>query len=138
MKMGILLMVGAIALCPTGPACAGAQEGVLELYRAQAVAANSSFAGFSAGRGKAFFLSSNTSGGAETPSCTSCHTSNPLNVGQTRAGKAIDPMAVSATPGRFTDFTKTEKWFARNCKTVLGRECTAQEKGDFITYMSGL
>ena len=88
--------------------------------------------------GKAFFLSTNTGGGADTPSCTSCHTSNPVNAGQTRAGKAIEPMAVSASPGRFTDFAKTEKWFTRNCKTVLGRECTPQEKGDFITYMTGL
>jgi len=25
----------------------------------------------------------------------------------------------------------------RNCKTVLGRLCTAVEKGDVITYLSG-
>jgi len=30
------------------------------------------------------------------------------------------------------------KWFRRNCKTVLGRECTAQEKGDILTYLSSI
>jgi hypothetical protein len=30
-----------------------------------------------------------------------------------------------------------EKWFTRTCQDVLGRACTAQEKGDFITYMMG-
>ena len=54
-----------------------------------------------------------------------------MNAGQTRAGKAIDPMAVSATPTRFSDFAKTEKWFTRNCKTVLGRECTRPGKRRF-------
>ena len=47
-------------------------------------------------------------------------------------------MAVSVTPERFTDAAKVEKWFGRNCNTVLGRECTALEKGDFITYLSGI
>jgi hypothetical protein len=30
-----------------------------------------------------------------------------------------------------------EKWFARNCSTVLGRACTAIEKGNIITYLAG-
>ncbi len=44
-------------------------------------------------------------------------------------------MAVSRSPERFTDPDKVAKWFARNCDTVLGRPCTAREKGDFITFM---
>jgi cytochrome b len=31
---------------------------------------------------------------------------------------------------------RSRKWFGRNCNTVLGRECTAQEKGDILTYLS--
>ena len=54
---------------------------------------------------------------------------------RTRAGQAIDPMAVSANSDRFTDFAKDEKWFKRNCSTVLHRECTPTEKGDFISFM---
>ena len=45
-------------------------------------------------------------------------------------------MAVSVTPDRFTDLAKVEKWFRRNCNTVLGRECTPAEKGDFIAFMT--
>ena len=61
---------------------------------------------------------------------------DPHNAGQTTVGQAIKPMAVSVTPDRFTDMAKTEKWFRRNCKTVLGRECTPVEKGDFIAFMT--
>jgi hypothetical protein len=121
------------------PVIAGVrQSAVLDAYRQKAVAADPAFAGFSAQRGQSFFLAQHSGGKPDTPSCTTCHTSNPANAGQTRAGKAIDPMAVSANPDRFTDIAKTEKWFARNCSSVLGRDCTPEEKGDFITFMSSL
>ncbi len=74
-------------------------------------------------------------GKSETPACTTCHTASPSKMGETRAGKPIEPMAVSVTPDRYTDPKKMAKWFRRNCKSVLGRECTAQEKGDFLTFM---
>ncbi len=45
-------------------------------------------------------------------------------------------MAVSLTPTRFSDLAKVEKWFSRNCQTVLGRLCTTVEKGDFIAYLA--
>ena len=44
------------------------------------------------------------------------------------------PLAVSLSPTRFTDPETVAKWFARNCRGVLGRACTAQEKGDVLTY----
>ena len=44
-------------------------------------------------------------------------------------------MAVSSNPGRFTDPVQVEKRFDRDCPNVLGRACTAEEKGDFITYL---
>ena len=50
-------------------------------------------------------------------------------------GKTIAPMAVSANPERFTDEAKIEKWFRRNCKEVVGRECTAAEKADFLAWL---
>jgi len=87
-------------------------------------------------RGKALFESKTGGGKPETKSCTACHSASPLKTGQTRAGKLIEPMAVSKSPQRFTDLKKVSKWFRRNCKTVLGRECTPQEKGDFLTFMS--
>ncbi|MFK5970948.1 MAG: DUF1924 domain-containing protein [Candidatus Marithrix sp.] len=27
------------------------------------------------------------------------------------------------------------KWFKRNCKWTLGRECNAQEKGDILKFI---
>jgi hypothetical protein len=44
-------------------------------------------------------------------------------------------MALSKTPDRYTDPKKVAKWFRRNCKSVLGRECTPLEKGDFLAFM---
>ena len=120
----------AVALAGSG----GAQK-VLDFYAGQAKAADPAFAGFSAERGERLFRSNFSGGKPDTPSCTACHTKDPRNVGQTRAGKDIDPMAASTNPRRYADHEKTEKWFGRNCRNVLGRECSANEKGDFITFM---
>ncbi|MGB8313884.1 MAG: DUF1924 domain-containing protein [Aestuariivirga sp.] len=139
MSLKFLIIIGVLTGALAVPVFAAAgQDAVLAQYKTQAAAADPAFAGFLAKRGAELYKSSNAAGGPDTPSCLSCHTASPLNAGMTRAGKAIEPMAVSASPNRFTDIAKTEKWFGRNCKTVLGRECTAQEKGDFITYLSGL
>lgn len=71
------------------------------------------------------------------PACTSCHTDNPLNAGQhVVTGKAIRPLAVAANGDRFSDPAKVEKWFARNCREVIGRLCTPAEKADFTAFMS--
>jgi cytochrome c peroxidase len=107
----------------------------LDDYRAEAKAADPSFSDFSAEKGKAFFLENHTGGKPETPSCTSCHTKDPKTAGQTRAGKTIEPMALSVSPTRYSDKDKVEKWFRRNCNSVLGRACSALEKGNFITFM---
>lgn len=69
-------------------------------------------------------------------SCSSCHTTNPTAQGQhASTGKHIAPLAPSADPRRFTDAAKTEKWFRRNCKDVVGRECTAGEKADVLAWL---
>lgn len=69
-------------------------------------------------------------------SCTSCHTDNPKATGKhASTGKAIEPLAPAANPKRLSDPAKVEKWFKRNCNDVLKRACTAQEKGDFVTYL---
>jgi hypothetical protein len=52
--------------------------------------------------------------------------------------KAITALAPSANPKRFTDSAKTEKWFRRNCKDVLSRECTAREKADVMAWLISL
>lgn len=101
--------------------------------------ADAGHAGFSAQRGETLFRTQWRGGDERTPSCTSCHTDNPRQPGRNaKTGRPIDPVAVSANPKRFTDAAEVEKQFTRDCKNVLGRECTAREKGDYITFMMGL
>ena len=65
-------------------------------------------------------------------SCATCHGTDLTQPGRhATTGKAIEPMAKSVNPKRLTDPAKTEKWFGRNCRWTLGRDCTPQEKGDF-------
>jgi len=107
----------------------------LTTFAAQAKVDNAAFSSFDASRGEQFFKSRH---GADW-SCSTCHTENPTAMGQhTVTKKDIKPMAPSANPKRFTDTAKVEKWFKRNCKDVVTRECTAQEKGDVLTYLMSL
>lgn len=115
-------------LAPT-PGMAATPQELLAQLQAQAPSAAS------AARGQAFF---NEKHGKEW-SCSSCHTSNPLQGGQHAAtGKAIGALAPAANAQRFTEPAKVEKWFRRNCNDVLGRECSAQEKADLLAWLSSL
>ena len=68
--------------------------------------------------------------------CSNCHTEDLRRQGKHAVtGKLIDPLAASANPKRLTDPEHIEKWFLRNCKWTLGRECTVQEKGDFLVMI---
>lgn len=114
-----------------------ARRAILDGYAAQAKAESATFAGFSAERGRALYMGPHSGGKPETPACAACHTPNPTAMGQhQKTGRAIEPMAVSANPARFTNAADVEKRFGRDCPSVLGRACTAQEKGDFITFLS--
>jgi hypothetical protein len=125
-----------VLACTVGPATADeSPKSLLDFYANEAKASDLGFSGFSAERGEHLFRTRFSTGKPDTPSCTTCHTADPTKPGQTRAGKDIEPMAASANPKRYSDQAKTEKWFGRNCNNVLGRECTAKEKGDFITFM---
>jgi hypothetical protein len=113
------------------------RDAILAELLAQAQKDEPGFTRFSAERGAAFFQATHKGGKEGIASCTFCHGSAPQGKGQTRAGKVIEPMAVSKNPARYTNKADVEKWFTRNCNVVLGRDCTAKEKGDFITYMMG-
>jgi hypothetical protein len=68
--------------------------------------------------------------------CSLCHTEDLKRNGKHAVtGKPIEPLAPSANPKRLTDAEHIEKWFSRNCKWTLGRECTPQEKGDFLVMI---
>jgi Domain of unknown function (DUF1924) len=132
----IAVMIGVVGLLAGSASFADPRrDAILAELLAQAKKDEAGFTRFLAERGAAFYRA--THPGGKQRSCTSCHGTSPLDKGKTRAGKDIDPMAVSKSPARYTDKDTVEKWFTRNCQDVLGRACTAKEKGDFITYMIG-
>lgn len=116
---------------------AGPREDQLAQYASAAKAADPQFAGFSAERGKTLHNQTFTGGKPDSPSCTSCHGKDPRVAGRNATGRAIEPMALSTAPTRYSDPAKVEKWFKRNCTEVLGRECSAKEKGDWLSFMFG-
>lgn len=69
-------------------------------------------------------------------SCSSCHGAVPTQTGKHAAtGKPIAALAPAFTPERFTDAAKVEKWFRRNCNDVVGRQCSAAEKADVLSWL---
>lgn len=137
--MKSILTVGFLgALVFSSAGLAAPRDELLAHYATTAKQTSASFSGFSATRGEKLYVTKFTSGKAETPSCTHCHTDNPRSVGRTPTGKTIEPVALSASPMRYNDPIKVEKWFKRNCNEVLGRECTPLEKGDWLSYMISL
>lgn len=69
--------------------------------------------------------------------CSTCHTEDLRQAGKhIKTGKNIDPLAPSVNTKRLTDIAEIEKWLKRNCEWTLGRECSAQEKGDFLSFIS--
>lgn len=128
-------LISLIALMgPTafGPAMADTPRQMGDAYGAAAGAAHQA----SAPRG-ADFYARKFGVSEKMASCAACHTDKPTQPGEhviTR--KAIKPLSPLANPERFTDPAKVEKWFRRNCKEVVGRECTPGEKADFIAFVT--
>lgn len=92
--------------------------------------------GFSAEAGKAFYVAKQSGGNPQTPSCATCHGPDPKKGGENiKTGKLIEPLAPSANPKRLSSKDEMEKWFQRNCKDVLGRICTPEEKGNFLAFI---
>lgn len=88
-----------------------------------------------AAKGQAFFQQRH---GGEW-SCASCHGQPPTREAKHAAtGKKIAALAPAFNAERLTDSAKVDKWFKRNCKDVLSRECTPAEKADVLAYLVGL
>jgi cytochrome c peroxidase len=122
-SVGLVLLHGAVQAADTSPARQ------LERFSAQAATPGQ------AERGRVLFTSRQ---GGEW-SCSSCHGNPPIKPGKhASTGKTIDPMAPAANANAFTDTAKVDKWFRRNCKDVLQRECSAGEKADVLAYVMGL
>ena len=124
----------AVILIGAPLAHAGALEDMMASYEAAGAGP------FDVTRGKAMWTKThNDSETGQQRACASCHTDNLALAGKhKKTGKVIDPMAPSANPERLTEVKKIKKWFKRNCDWTLGRECTPQEQGDFLTYIKGL
>lgn len=104
-------------------------------YAVIAKTINPDFKGFYPDMGRNFFTRKITIKGKEV-SCSSCHTDNPANPGKHIAtGKPILPLSPVVEKKRFTDLDKIEKNFTSHCNDILGRDCTAQEKGNYIAYL---
>ena len=121
----------AFVLCVSAVAHAGDTTPAAQLQRFEAASGRLA----SVDGGRIFFTS--THGSKWT--CASCHGEAPTKVSKhASTGKAIDPLAPAANPDAFTDAARVDKWFRRNCKDVLSRECTAAEKSDVIAFLLAL
>lgn len=89
----------------------------------------------SAKRGQEFFTKK-WGVSKKMPDCTACHGKN-INIDGKHVitDKRIAPFSPAINSERFTKFAKVEKWFKRNCTEVVGRECSASEKADFIQFI---
>ena len=127
----IRTLLALLLACSAVAARADAIGTLLKEYEAQGAAR------FSVQDAETFWTTANldTKTG-ETRRCTTCHTDDLRRTGKhATTGKAIEPLAPSANPKRFTDVEHIEKWFGRNCKWTLGRECTPQEKGNVLVMI---
>jgi hypothetical protein len=124
-----LYVGGIVAAAGVSAAYAEAPAQILNDYAAQSGTAPVP------SRGQQFFT---TRHGREW-ACATCHGATPTGNGQHAAtGKTIAPLAPAFNQERFTDAAKTEKWFRRNCGDVVGRECTASEKADILSWLMTL
>ena len=129
-----LSVAGALALSGVvAGAMADTPASFLERFNAEARSAGEGPG--NASRGQEFF---NQTHGSEWK-CASCHGAVPTGKGEHAVThKVIESMAPAFNPQRFTDVAKVDKWFRRNCKDVLSRECTAREKADVLAWLISL
>ena len=123
-----------LILSNTGVALAAntsAVEGLLKQYEAESAIKFSAQAGNELWRKE--FISPKT---GVNHSCTTCHTANLSAAGKhVKTKKSIEPLAPSVNSERLMETKTIKKWLKRNCKWTLGRECTAEEKGNLLTYI---
>lgn len=86
--------------------------------------------------GKALWTEEKQQVAGKGRSCSICHGTDLTQAGEhQRTHKVIEPMAPSVNAERFTEVAEMKKWFKRNCKWTWGRECTAQEQMDILTFL---
>ena len=129
-------LIASLALCVAAAVQAATPAELLAGYRSEAAQQSAGFQP-SAQRGRELYVK-RFGVSEKLASCASCHTDNPAQAGKhVVTDKPIDALAPAANAERLTDKAKAEKWFRRNCKEVVGRECTSAEKADFVAFLSG-
>lgn len=115
---------------------------LIERYAAIAKMQDANYAGPSAVDGKTFFnreviqFSGSSKKSAKAIACASCHTANPADVGKHIAtGKKIQPLSPIVNAKRFDDIEKVEKQFNKHCHEVVGSDCSALEKANYIAFL---
>jgi hypothetical protein len=105
-------------------------------YEAQAQTSNPKFVATEKA-GREFYTKKVVVDGKDL-ACAACHTDNPAITGKHNVtGKAIQPLAPSANPNRFTsDRVKSEVGISKHCKDLYGKDCSVQDKANFLTYIS--
>jgi len=133
MKKEILVSVVLLGLVVSMPAQSGSVETLQSAYQAAGAG------DFSASRGEKMWMKNylDKKSGKQR-NCQTCHGDNLTVSGKhARTGKVIEPLARSVNSERLTDIKFMKKWLKRNCKWTIGRECSPQEKGDFLEYLKG-
>ena len=71
--------------------------------------------------------------------CASCLGAVPVKTSRDQGTeKPIAALAPAANARRFIDASKVENWFRLNCRDVVGRECTAAEKANLMSWLISL
>ncbi len=125
-KLSGMIVAVLLALPVSAANGSDATQALLEEYR------NRGASQFDAQAGKQLWVQD-----VKGRSCTSCHSASAREGGKhLRTGKLIQPMAPLLNSQRLTDGDKIEKWFLRNCRWTFARECTPQEKGNVLVWLS--
>ena len=127
----LAVALAALASCATPAAANPVVAGLLKQYESQGASR------FTAATAEALWTRDfRDAKSGETRRCSTCHHEDLKRPGKhATTGKVIEPLAPSVNPKRLTDPEHIEKWFSRNCKWTFGRECTPQEKGDFLVMI---
>ena len=105
-------------------------------YTVIAKSVNANFSGPNVADGKFFFNRKIKAVSGKAQACASCHTSNPADEGKHAVtGRAIRPLSPAVNFKRFSDIDKVEEQFTQHCNDIIGSDCTAAEKANFIAYL---
>src|ERR1700722_15208808 len=90
MKTDRYLISTVVLACALAPATAGeSAQSLLDFYANEAKASDPGFSRFSAERGEHLFRTNFSTGKPETPSCTTCHTTDPRRPGKPARARTL-------------------------------------------------